>query len=100
MGWLDLPPSLQALHATWVLGVTGILLVVEFLADNIPGIDSACDAILSFIRIPAGAILGAAAIGQIDPQWTTIAALLGGAVAAGAHLTKAGRRALNNSSPK
>src|SRR3569832_1618901 len=100
MGWLDLPPSLQALQATWVLGVTGILLVVEFLADKIPGIDSAWDAIHTFIRIPAGAILGAAAIGQIDPQWTTIAALLGGTVAAGAHLTKAGSRALINTSPE
>jgi ABC-type multidrug transport system permease subunit len=54
----------------------------------------------TFIRIPAGAILGAAAIGQMDPAWTTIAALLGGTIAAGAHFTKAGSRALINTSPE
>jgi len=100
MGWLDLPPSLQVLQSTWVLGVTGLLLAVEFLADKIPGVDSAWDAIHTFIRIPAGAILGAAAVGQLDPQWTAVAALLGGTVAAGAHLTKAGSRALINTSPE
>lgn len=100
MGWLDLPPSLQVLQSTWVLGITGLLLAVEFLADKVPGVDSAWDAIHTFIRIPAGAILGAAAIGQLDPQWTAAAALLGGTVAAGAHLTKAGSRALINTSPE
>lgn len=100
MGWLYLPPSLQVLQSTWVLGITGLLLAVEFLADKVPGVDSAWDAIHTFIRIPAGAILGAAAIGQLDPQWTAAAALLGGTVAAGAHLTKAGSRALINTSPE
>lgn len=100
IGWLELPPSLQVLQSTWVLGVTGLLLVLEFLADKVPGIDSAWDAVHTFIRIPAGAILGAAAIGQLDPQWTAAAALLGGTVAAGAHLTKAGSRALINTSPE
>src|SRR3569833_3336399 len=100
MGWLDLPPSLQALQATWVLGVTGILLVVEFLADKIPGIDSAWDAIHTFIRIPAGAILGAAAIGQIDPQWTTGAAGRGGAGAAGARRAGAGSGARSGTAPE
>jgi len=99
-GWLELPSALQVLASPWVLGVTGVLLVVEFLADKIPGVDSAWDAIQTFIRIPAGAILSVAALGQIDPAWTTIAALLGGTLAASAHFTKAGSRALINTSPE
>ncbi|MGV3655857.1 MAG: DUF4126 domain-containing protein [Noviherbaspirillum sp.] len=100
MGWIALPPSLEVLQSPWVLGVTALLLVVEFLADKIPGVDSAWDAIQTFIRIPAGAILGAAALGQVDPAWTAAAALLGGTLAAGAHATKAGSRALINTSPE
>lgn len=99
-GWLELPSALQVLESPWVLGVTGVLLVVEFLADKIPGVDSAWDAIQTFIRIPAGAILSVAALGQMDPAWTTIAALLGGTLAASAHFTKAGSRALINTSPE
>ncbi|MDB5761967.1 MAG: hypothetical protein JWQ21_962 [Herminiimonas sp.] len=100
MGWIDLPQTLQVLESPWVMLVTGVLLVVEFLADKIPGVDTVWDAIQTFIRIPAGAILGAAALGQMDPAWTTIAALLGGTLAAGAHFTKAGSRALINTSPE
>jgi hypothetical protein len=99
-GWLELPSALQVLASPWVLGVTGVLLVLEFLADKIPGVDSAWDAVQTFIRIPAGAILSVAALGQMDPAWTTIAALLGGTLAASAHFTKAGSRALINTSPE
>ena len=100
LGWLELPSSLQVLQSPWVLGVAGLLLVVEFLADKIPGVDSAWDAVHTFIRIPAGAVLSAAALGNIDPAWTVVAGLLGGTLAAGAHFTKAGSRALINTSPE
>jgi len=100
LGWLDLPASLEVLESPWVLGVSGVLLVVEFLADKVPGIDSAWDAVHTFLRIPAGAILSVAALGQMDPAWTAVAALLGGTLAASAHFTKAGSRALINTSPE
>jgi hypothetical protein len=100
MDWVDLPQSLQVLASPWVMGITGGLMMVEFLADKVPGLDSLWDAVHTFIRIPAGALLGAAAIGQMDPAWTTIAAILGGTFAAGAHVTKAGSRALINTSPE
>ena len=100
MGWLELPSALKVLESPWVLGVAGVLLVVEFFADKIPGVDSAWDAIQTFIRIPAGAILSVAALGQMDPAWTVVAALLGGTLAASAHFTKAGSRALINTSPE
>jgi hypothetical protein len=100
LGWLDLPPSLQILESPWVLGVTAALTAIEFLADKVPGFDSAWDAVHTFIRIPAGAILSVAALGHMDPAWTTVAALLGGTLAASAHFTKAGSRALINTSPE
>jgi hypothetical protein len=100
LGWLQLPSSLEVLESPWVLSVSGLLLVVEFLADKVPGIDSAWDAVQTFIRIPAGAILSIAALGQMDPAWTAVAALLGGTLAASAHFTKAGSRALINPSPE
>ncbi|OWW21238.1 DUF4126 domain-containing protein [Noviherbaspirillum denitrificans] len=99
-GWIDLPPALEVLQSPWVMAVTGALLLVEFLADKVPGVDSAWDAVQTFIRVPAGAVLGAAALGEMGSEWTAIAALLGGTVAAGAHVTKAGSRALINTSPE
>jgi len=99
-GWVDLPPALEALQSPWVVGVTGLLLIVEFLADKGPGIDPAWVAVQTFIRVPAGAVLGAAALGEMGPEWSTIAAVLGGTFAAGAHATKAGSRALINTSPE
>ncbi len=99
-GWITLPPALQVLQSPWVLALTGTLLIVEFLADKVPGVDSAWDAIQTFVRVPAGAVLGAAALGQMGPEWSAMAAILGGAFAAGAHVTKAGSRALINTSPE
>ncbi|GAB3546935.1 DUF4126 domain-containing protein [Noviherbaspirillum agri] len=99
-GWIELPPALQVLESPWVIGLTGILLVVEFLADKVPGIDSAWDALQTFIRVPAGAVLGAAALGEMGAEWSAMAAILGGTFAAGAHATKAGSRALINTSPE
>lgn len=99
-GWIDLPPALEVLESSWVMGVTGMLCVIEFLADKVPGVDSMWDAVQTVIRIPAGALLGAAALGQMDPVWTAVAGILGGTFAAGAHATKAGSRALINTSPE
>lgn len=99
-GWLHLPPGLQMLESWWVIGLAGVLAVAEFLADKIPGFDSVWDGVQTFIRIPAGAILAAAAFGQLDPQWMVVAGLLGGTLAGTAHATKAGTRALLNASPE
>lgn len=99
-GWLSLPDSLHVLSSPWLIGVSGVLAVVEFLADKVPGLDSLWDAVHTFIRIPAGAILAAGAFGNMDPQIMTLAGLLGGALAGTAHATKAGTRAAINTSPE
>ena len=101
MGWIELPGSFALLAHPLVLGASGFMLAVEFFADKFPWIDSLWDAVHSFIRIPAGAALAAMVFG--DGTTTAIplvAAILGGAVAAGAHLTKAGARSAINTSPE
>ena len=65
-----------------------------------PGVDTGWDAIHTFIRIPAGAMLAAGAVGDLNPAVELAAAILGGGLAAGAHATKAGTRVLINTSPE
>lgn len=97
---LALPPALEVLGHPWALAASGVMVVAEFLADKLPGFDSVWDVVHTFIRIPAGAILAAAAAGYADPVWTIVAAILGGAIASGTHLAKSGTRALINTSPE
>lgn len=99
-GLHTLPPSLELLAHPWVIAVSGLLGAAEFLADKIPGVDSLWDAVHTFIRIPGGALLAAAAVLDSDPGLALAAGLLGGTIAAGAHFTKAGGRALINLSPE
>ena len=100
LGYLDLPPGLAVLQHPWVIGAAGFMLVMEFLVDKVPAIDSAWDAAHTFIRIPAGALLAAGATGDTLTALTVAAGLLGGTLTAGTHFTKAGGRALINTSPE
>jgi hypothetical protein len=100
-GWVELPSGLAILQHPWVLGATATMFVIEFIADKVPGVDSIWDAIQTFIRIPAGAALAAGVMGGLDSAaWTTVAAILGGSLAATSHFTKAGTRAAANTSPE
>lgn len=99
-GWLALPGHLAVLQEPVVLAVAGVMLVAEFVADKVPAFDSAWDAVHTFIRVPAGAVLAAAALGELDPAWVAVAAIVGGTIASTAHATKAGSRALINASPE
>lgn len=93
LGTVDLPPDLQVLGSPVVLIVAGALYAVEFFADKIPGVSTGWDAVHTFIRIPIGAVLAAASVAHIGRDWALAAALLGGALAAGTHVAKAGSRA-------
>ena len=101
-GYTELPPSLTVLQDPMVLMAAGLMYFVEFFADKIPGVDSAWDAIHTFIRIPAGAMLavGAAQGLEINQAAELAAALLGGSLAATSHLTKASTRLVLNASPE
>lgn len=100
LGYIDLPAGLKVLQHPWVIGSAGFLLVMEFLVDKVPGLDTAWDALHTFIRIPAGALLAAGATGDSLSALTVAAGLLGGTITAGTHLAKAGGRAIINTSPE
>ena len=99
-GWVDLPKGLLVLAHPWVLGASGFMVAMEFFADKVPGMDSVWDFIHTFIRIPAGAALAAGVFSDAPGAATLVAAILGGSLAAGAHLAKSGARALINTSPE
>lgn len=99
LGWLDLPPALQATQSPWAIGVSAVLAGAEFFADKIPGVDSGWDLLHTLLRVPAGAFLAAA---TLSPDGHLGAGMLatGAGVALSSHLLKAGSRALLNTSPE
>jgi len=106
LGWLQrfglghLPGELSVLGNWGVIGVAAGMYVVEFIADKIPAVDSVWDAIHTFIRVPAGAVMASAAFSHADPAVRIIALLVGGGVAFSSHGTKAAVRATANLSPE
>jgi len=100
MQWLQLPEGLEGLAQPWVFGLAFALYLIEFLADKIPAVDTVWDAIHTFIRIPVGAVIAYAAVGEVSPELKIIAGLLGGSLAFSAHATKASVRAFANLSPE
>jgi len=99
-GNMTLPPGLELLTDPLVLTAAGLMYVFEFFADKIPGVDTGWDALSTFIRIPAGALLAANAVGDVNPAVSLAAGILGGLVSAGTHAGKAGARVLINTSPE
>jgi hypothetical protein len=100
LGLVHLPDSLQVLSHPIVLGVAITLFFVEFIADKIPYVDSAWDALHTFIRPPAAAVLSYSAFGNVPEEWKLGAALLAGSVALTSHGAKASTRAAANASPE
>jgi hypothetical protein len=100
LGWVELPAGLQLLQGLPVLIASGSMLFVEFFADKIPMLDSLWDGVHTLVRIPAGAALAASVFGWDQTTAATVAALLGGTLAATAHVAKASTRAAVNTSPE
>lgn len=100
LGVIQLPESLQVLSHPLVLGVAITLFIVEFIADKIPYVDSAWDALHTFIRPPAAAVLSYSAFGNVPEEWKLGAALLAGGVALTSHGAKTTTRAAANTSPE
>ncbi|HXE37099.1 MAG TPA: DUF4126 domain-containing protein [Azonexus sp.] len=99
-GYLQLPETLAVLRNPLVIGVAGLMAIAELVADKIPAFDSLWDSFQTFIRIPAGALLAALAMGEADPSWMVAAGLIGGTITAGTHFAKAGSRLAINTSPE
>jgi hypothetical protein len=99
-GYLNLPPDLMVLTDPIVLFIAAVMYFIEFFVDKTPGADSGWDAIHTFIRIPAGAVLAMGAVGDVNQAAELAAFLVGGTLAAQSHFVKAGSRALINTSPE
>ena len=99
-GYIDLPTELALLENPLVIAAAGLMYMVEFGVDKTPGVDSAWDSLHTFIRLPAGALLAAGAVGEVEPALALAAAITGGGVAASSHFMKAGGRLLINTSPE
>lgn len=99
-GNIALPEELLILQNPLVIGAAGFMYCVEFFVDKTPGVDTGWDAMHTFIRIPAGAMLAAGAVGELGPGVELAAAIVGGGLSAGSHATKAGSRVLINTSPE
>lgn len=99
-GNLVLPRNLEILSDPVVLWAAGFMYFVEFFADKTPGVDTGWDVVHTFIRIPAGVMIAAGAVGDVNPSLALAAGILGGGLATGSHLTKSGSRLLINTSPE
>lgn len=99
-GLVELPNGLHVLQHPAMLVASGFMLFIEFFADKIPGVDTLWDLVHTVVRIPAGAALAAAVFGADHSTWATVAALLGGTLAATSHAAKATTRAAVNTSPE
>ena len=99
-GNIVLPPDLQILANPIVVVAAGLMYLVEFVADKIPGVDTGWDTVQTFVRIPLGALLAAGAVGNVNPPLALAAAIAGGGLAAGTHAAKSGARVIINTSPE
>ena len=99
-GWVALPEQFHIFNNDWIIGLAGVLYVVEFVADKIPWVDSLWDSVHTLIRPVGGALIAVASMGDLSPGMQGVVALLGGTIAASAHVTKAGTRVAANASPE
>ena len=98
--WVVLPPGLETLSDWWIIGVSGTLFAVEFVADKIPGLDLLWNALHTFIRVPVAALLAYRATSQLTPGMQVLATAAGAAIALAAHGSKSAARALVTPSPE
>ena len=98
--WVALPDHYRVFDNDWIIGTALVLYVVEFVADKIPWFDSVWDAIHTAVRPIGGVVLAVTTLGEASPTTEVLVGLLGGTLAAGSHFSKAGTRAIANTSPE
>jgi hypothetical protein len=99
-GWVALPDQYRIFDNDLVIGTAIVLYIVEFFADKIPWVDSLWDTVHTVIRPVGGALIAVNTLGDASPATEGLVALLGGTLAASTHFTKAGTRAVANTSPE
>ena len=99
-GWVSLPPQYQSFNHDVVIAVAMVMYFIEFFADKIPYVDTLWDIVHTAVRPVGAALIAVTTLGDASPTTEALVALLGGAVAAGSHLTKTSTRAAANTSPE
>ena len=100
MHWIMLPGELGVLGHSWIIAASGTLFLLELFADKIPGFDLIWNALHTFIRIPAAALMAYAASSHLSPEQKLVVTLLGGVIASIAHSSKTAARVLVTPSPE
>jgi hypothetical protein len=98
--WVALPSQFTVFDNDWVIGIALVCYAIEFVADKVPWVDTAWDAVHTVVRPVGGAFIAVTTLGDVSPGAQAAAALLGGGVAAASHVTKASTRVAANSSPE
>jgi hypothetical protein len=98
--WVALPPQFQAFNNDTVIGAAAVMYAIEFVADKVPLFDSMWDVIHTAIRPVGAALIAMTILGDASPTMAGLSALLGGALAASSHVTKASARVLANTHPE
>src|ERR1700761_1151372 len=98
--WIDLPPGLELLANWWVIGISGFMFAIEFVADKIPAFDMIWNALHTFVRVPVAALLAYRASEQLSPEMQILAAVAGAGIALVSHGSKTAMRAAVTPSPE
>ncbi len=98
--WVVLPTGLEVLGDWWVIGASGAMFAMEFVADKIPGVDMVWNALHTFIRVPVAGLLAYRATTHLSPQMQLLATVAGGMIALVAHGSKTAVRAVVTPSPE
>ena len=98
--WVALPPGLDVLGNWWIIGVSGVMFGLEFIADKIPGFDLIWNALHTFVRLPIAALLAYQASSHLSPQLQLVATIAGAGIAFAAHGSKTAIRAAVTASPE
>ena len=99
-GLVTLPEQLRVFDNPVIITAALAMYLVELIADKIPWLDSAWDAVHTVVRPLGGALIAVTALGDASPTANALVGLLGGSIAMTTHLTKAGTRAAANTSPE
>ena len=98
--WVSLPDQYRVFDNDLIIGTAIVLYLVEFVADKVPWVDSLWDAVHTVIRPIGGVVIAVTTLGEASPTTEALVGLLGGTLAAGSHFSKAGTRAVANTSPE
>ncbi len=86
--WINLNPPWDTLTSGWIIGLLLVLTLIEFFADKVPAVNHINDAIQTFVRPVAGAVVFAASAKVITDIHPVISLAAGLLIAGSVHAAK------------